>query len=126
MRQAQGNAAVWISEATFRAWLQKYTSFMSSGMRRLRPLQEENGKLTKMAADLSLDGKCRAERLNAHWLMRLDDVPRKCAAWRGDYNEVRSHSPIENKAPIEPANRFAAHGPLIERRPENTYKAIGR
>jgi Integrase core domain len=39
----------------------------------------------------------RAERLNAHWFMSLDDARRKCEAWRRDYNEERPHSAIGNK-----------------------------
>jgi transposase InsO family protein len=42
----------------------------------------------------SFNGKFRAECLNAHWFMSLDDVRRKCEAWRRDYNEERPHSAI--------------------------------
>jgi putative transposase len=59
----------------------------------------------------SFNGKLRAECLNAHWFMSLDDAQRKCEAWRRDYNEERPHSSIGNKAPIELVNRSAALGP---------------
>ena len=36
---------------------------------------------------------------------------RKCEAWRRDYNEVRPHSAIGNKAPIELIDRSVACGP---------------
>jgi transposase InsO family protein len=57
------------------------------------------------------EGKFRAECLNAHWFMSLDDARRKCEAWRRDYNEERQHSAIGNRVPIELANRSAALGP---------------
>jgi len=53
----------------------------------------------------------RAECLNAHWFMSLDDARRKCEAWRRDYNEERPHSAIGNKAPIELIDRSVACGP---------------
>src|SRR5262249_43935649 len=59
------------------------------------------GKPTDNAFIESFNGKFRAECLNAHWFMRLDDARRKCEAWRRDYNEERPHSSIGNKAPIE-------------------------
>jgi hypothetical protein len=33
------------------------------------------------------NGKFRAECLNAHWFMSLDDARRKCEAWRRHYKE---------------------------------------
>jgi putative transposase len=59
----------------------------------------------------SFNGKFRAECLNAHWFMSLDDARRKCETWRRDYNEERSHSAIGNKAPIELIDRSVAYGP---------------
>ncbi len=44
-----------ISEATFYAWGKKYAGLMPSEMRRLRQLEEENAKLKRVVADLSLD-----------------------------------------------------------------------
>lgn len=44
-----------ISEATFYNWRKKYAGLMPSEMKRLRQLEEENGKLKKIVADLSLD-----------------------------------------------------------------------
>ena len=43
------------SEATFYAWRKKYAGLMPSEMKRLRQLEEENGKLKRIVADLSLD-----------------------------------------------------------------------
>lgn len=45
-----------------------------------------SGKPTDNAFIESLNGKFRAECLNAHWFMSLDDAVRKCETWRRDYN----------------------------------------
>jgi putative transposase len=58
------------------------------------------GKPTDNAFIESLNGKFRAECLNANWFLSLDEAQRKCEAWRRDYNEVRPHSAIGNKVPI--------------------------
>jgi putative transposase len=62
LRQADEGAAIGevcrkagISEATFYNWRKKYAGLMPSEMKRLRLLEEENGKLKKIVADLSLD-----------------------------------------------------------------------
>lgn len=47
--------AAGISDATFYAWRKKYAGLMPSEMRRLRQLEDENGKLKRLVADLSLD-----------------------------------------------------------------------
>jgi putative transposase len=44
-----------VSEATFYAWRKKYAGLMPSEMKRLRQLEEENAKLKRLVADLSLD-----------------------------------------------------------------------
>jgi len=44
-----------LSDATFYGWRKKYASLMPSEMKQLRQLEEENGKLKKLVADLSLD-----------------------------------------------------------------------
>ena len=44
-----------ISQATFYAWKKKYGGLMPSEMKRLRRLEEENGRLKRIVADLSLD-----------------------------------------------------------------------
>ena len=44
-----------VSEATFYAWRKRYAGLMPSEMTRLKQLGEENGKLKRIVADLSLD-----------------------------------------------------------------------
>ncbi len=59
------------------------------------------GKPTDNAFIESFNGSFRAECLNASWFLSLDDARSKCEAWRIEYNEVRPHSSIGHKAPIE-------------------------
>ena len=59
------------------------------------------GKLTDNTFCGIVQRQFRAECLNAHWFMGLDDTPRKCEAWRRDYNEERPHSVIGHKCPVE-------------------------
>jgi putative transposase len=44
-----------ISEATFYNWKKKYGSLGISELRRLRQLEDENTRLKRLVADLSLD-----------------------------------------------------------------------
>ena len=62
LRQAEEGTAVGevcrkagVSEATFYKWRKKFGGLMPSEMKRLKQLEEENGKLKKIVADLSLD-----------------------------------------------------------------------
>lgn len=44
-----------VSEATYYVWKKKYAGLGLSELRELRQLREENGKLKRLVADLSLD-----------------------------------------------------------------------
>jgi putative transposase len=44
-----------ISQATYFNWKKKYAGMMPSEMKRLRELEDENSRLKRMVADLSLD-----------------------------------------------------------------------
>ena len=44
-----------IAEATFYNWRKRYAGLMPSEVKRLRQLEEENAKLKRIVADLSLD-----------------------------------------------------------------------
>jgi putative transposase len=43
-----------ISQATYFNWKKKYDGLLPTEMRRLKQLEDENGKLRKVVADLSL------------------------------------------------------------------------
>ena len=49
-----------ISQATYFNWKKKYSGMMPSEMRRLRELEEENNRLKRIVADLSLDKAARS------------------------------------------------------------------
>jgi putative transposase len=44
-----------ISDATYYNWKKKYAGLLPDEMRRLKQLEDENGRLKKIVADLSLD-----------------------------------------------------------------------
>jgi putative transposase len=62
LRLAEGGAPVvdvcrqvGISEATFYTWKKKYAELGVSELRRLRQLEDENARLRRIVADLTLD-----------------------------------------------------------------------
>jgi putative transposase len=79
LRQAEEGAAVTevcrkagISEATYYVWRKKFGGLMPSEMKRLKQLEEENGKLKRIVADLALDKE-----------MLQDVIKRKLRGLRG-------------------------------------------
>ena len=44
-----------ISQATYFNWKKKYAGLLPTEMRRLKQLEDENGRLKKIVADLTLD-----------------------------------------------------------------------
>jgi putative transposase len=52
-----------VSEATFYAWKKKYAHLGVSELRRLRQLEDENNRLKRLVADLTLDKHMLSEAL---------------------------------------------------------------
>ena len=52
-----------VSEATFYVWKKKYAHLGVSELRRLRQLEDENARLKRLVADLTLDKRMLAEAL---------------------------------------------------------------
>ena len=52
-----------VSDATFYAWKKKYAHLGVSEWRRLRQVEEENSRLKRLVADLSLDKHMLSEAL---------------------------------------------------------------
>jgi len=50
-----GDTRSYSSDTTFYNWRKKYAGLLPSEMKRLRQLEEENAKLKRIVADLSLD-----------------------------------------------------------------------
>lgn len=69
------------------------------------------GKPTDNAFIEAFNGRFRAECLNAHWFMSLEDAREKLEDWRKYYNEDRPHGAIGQKAPITLLNHDGASSP---------------
>jgi putative transposase len=69
------------------------------------------GKPTDNAFIEAFNGRFRAECLNAHRFLTLDDARSKMEDWRRYYNEERPHGAIGNKSPITLQNHDAATSP---------------
>jgi putative transposase len=52
-----------VSEATFYAWKKKYAHLGVSELRRLRQLEDENNRLKRLVAELTLDKHMLSEAL---------------------------------------------------------------
>lgn len=70
LRQAEAGTApadvcrqLGVSEATFYVWKKKYAHLGVSELRRLRSLEDENARLKRLVADLSLDKHMLSEAL---------------------------------------------------------------
>lgn len=56
-----------ISRATFYSWRKKYGGLEVSDAKRLKALEEENRRLKRMVADLSLDKQMLQDVLSRKW-----------------------------------------------------------
>jgi putative transposase len=70
LRQAESGTAVadvcrqlGVSEATFYIWKKKFAHLGVSELRKLRSLEDENGRLKRLVADLTLDKHMLTEAL---------------------------------------------------------------
>jgi len=64
------------------------------------------GKPTENGQVESFNGKLRDECLNTNWFTDLTDAKEKIEVWRRDYNEVRPHSSLGYRTPIEYFNQL--------------------
>lgn len=60
-----------------------------------------SGRPTDNAPVESLGGKFRTVCLNQHWFTSPADAQHRFDDWRRDYNEVRPHSSLGHRTPIE-------------------------
>ena len=56
-----------ISEQTYHRWKQKYGGLQVSDAKRLKQLEDENRRLKKLVADLSLDKEALQDVLSRKW-----------------------------------------------------------
>ena len=74
LRQAESGTAVaeicrklGVSEPTFYRWKKQFAGMGTVEIRRLKQLEEENAKLTRLVADLSLDKTMLQDVLRKIW-----------------------------------------------------------
>ena len=74
LRQAESGTAVeeicrkmGISEPTFYRWKKQFAGMGVPEIRRLKPLEDENAKLKKLVADLTLDKRILRDALGNEW-----------------------------------------------------------
>jgi len=74
LRQAESGAAVaeicrklGVSEPTFYRWKKQFAGMGTVEIRRLKQLEEENAKLKRLVADLSLDKTMLQDVLRKKW-----------------------------------------------------------
>ncbi len=74
LRQAEAGTAIGeicrkmgVSEATFYRWRKVYAGMGVVEIRRLKQLEDENSKLKRLVADLSLDKEMLQEALRKKW-----------------------------------------------------------
>jgi len=74
LRQAEAGTSVaeivrklGVSEATFYAWKKRFGAMGTPEIRELRQLREENAKLKKLVADLSLDRQMLQDVVSKKW-----------------------------------------------------------
>jgi len=58
---------MWITETTFYRWRQKYGGLEVNEAKRLRELEQENGRLKRMVADLMLDNQMLKDVNSKKW-----------------------------------------------------------
>jgi len=56
-----------VSEATFHRWRQQYGGMKAEEAKRLKNLEDENARLKKLVADLSLDNQLLKELSEGNW-----------------------------------------------------------
>ena len=78
---------VGISQATYFNWKKKYTGMMPSEMKRLRELEDENGRLKRIVADLWLDQEMLQDIVRVSWWMRC--APRERYRLRSSDSNAR-------------------------------------
>jgi putative transposase len=86
-----------ISQATYFAWKKKYAGLMPSEMRRLKQLEEENSRLKRIVADLSLDKEMLQDIVRRKLRGLVASV--SSSTRRVQSGRCRSHAPARSSAP---------------------------
>ena len=74
LKQAEGGTSIGeitrrmgVTEATFYRWKKKYGGLMPSEVKKLRQLEEENSRLKRIVADLTLDRQMLQDVVSKKW-----------------------------------------------------------
>lgn len=74
LKQAEGGTLVseitrrlGVTEATFYRWKQKYGGLLPSEVKKMRQLEEENARLKRLVADLTLDKQMLQDVVSKKW-----------------------------------------------------------
>ena len=74
LKQAEGGTPIaeitrrlGITEATFYRWKQKYGGLLPSEVKKMRQLEEENNRLKRIVADLTLDKQMLQDIVSKKW-----------------------------------------------------------
>jgi putative transposase len=65
------------------------------------------GKPIENAFAESFNGRLRDECLNTNWFMDLKHTRNVIKEWRKDYSEIKPHSSLNNRTPMEYAKTMA-------------------
>lgn len=90
-----------ISQATYFNWKKKCDGLLPTEMKRLKQLGDENGRLGKLVADLSLDKE-----------MLQDVIRRNCKSW----SQTRAGgAALSGIGRVDPPGPWKAHGKCLYR-----------
>ena len=110
-----------ISQATYFNWKKKYDGLLPTEMRRLKLLEDENAKLRKLVADLSLDREMLQEIVSRRVVYQRRywaalNCLSGCQCWQADERIIaerrdgfQRHVAGHVALPIRPAVRAAGH-----------------
>ncbi len=117
LRQAENGATVdevcWkmgVSEPTFYRWKKQFVGMGVPEIRRLKQLEDENSKLKRLVADLTLDRSMLQDVLKDQWLGPL----------------LAARSPVTCRWPMTSASDGPARPPASVARPSVTGSALIR
>jgi putative transposase len=83
-----------ISDATFYKWRSKFGRMEVSDAKRLRALEEENGRLKKLLAEMMMDVAALREMLEKNVFAQLETENRHSQAGPAVWGKVRVFNPV--------------------------------
>jgi putative transposase len=128
-----------ISQATYFNWKKKYDGLLPTEMRRLKLLEDENTKLRKLVADLSLDREMLQDVIrrklsgllaSASWSTSFVVTGMYRSAGPAGFSRSRVHLPLQIPSARSGRDRCQdqgdLHGPRAVRLPPRARRALQR